>query len=98
MGASLLQKVNRDTYSFTMKCSARQDGEGNWHDMSRRPVMPHERLARSGRRAVVMVDGAPADLHASELGGQEDLLQPVWRDGELLRDWTFEDIKARARL
>lgn len=97
IGASLLQRVSRDTYSFTMKCSARQDTEGHWHDMSRRPATPQEHLPESGRRAVVVVDGDPQGVHLNDLAGRENLLQPVWEAGRLLRDWSFEEVRARAR-
>jgi nicotinamide phosphoribosyltransferase len=31
-----------------------------------------------------------------QLAGRPNMLQPVWRDGELLRDWTFDEVRARA--
>jgi nicotinamide phosphoribosyltransferase len=38
MGGGLLQMVNRDTFGFAMKCSARLDADGVWHDVYKDPV------------------------------------------------------------
>ena len=32
----------------------------------------------------------------AELGRRDNMLQPVWQDGRLLKDWGFEEIRARA--
>ena len=53
-------------------------------------------LPKRERQAVVMADGRPEAVALDALGGRENLLQPVWRDGELLRDWTFAEIRKRA--
>ena len=96
MGASQLQKLSRDTYSFTMKGSARQEERGIWHDISRRPAMRREKLPNSGRQAVILEEGGLAPVRLEELGARQNYLEPVWEDGKLLRDWDFEEIRARA--
>ena len=97
IGASLLQKVSRDTCSFTMQASARRDEAGQWHDMSRRPPGAIGHRVKAGRRAVVIEDGDIFDVPEVELGGRANLLQPVWENGKLLRDWTFDEVRERAR-
>ncbi|MCM2473580.1 nicotinate phosphoribosyltransferase [Rhizobium sp. CG5] len=97
IGASQLQKVSRDTYSFTVKCSARQDTDGSWHDMSRRPINRHDKLPRPGRQSVIVEDGELLAIRREELGGRPDQLAPVWENGKLLKDWSFEEIRERAR-
>ncbi|MGG7519508.1 nicotinate phosphoribosyltransferase [Allorhizobium undicola] len=97
IGASQLQKVSRDTYSFTMKGSAIQDGDGSWRDMSRRPVNMHEKLPRAGRQAVVEEEAELVAIRREELGGRQNFLQPVWENGRLLKEWSFDEVRARAR-
>ena len=41
-------------------------------------------------------DGAPVAVPLKELADRENLMQPVWQDGELKRDWTFAEIRQRA--
>lgn len=97
MGSSLLQRVSRDTFSFTMKCSAIQDDKGVWHDMARRALPLHEPAGKAGRRAVIMEEGDVFDIPLDDLAGRQNLLQPVWENGKLLRECTFDEIKARLR-
>ena len=96
MGAGLLQRVNRDTYSFAMKANARQDASGAWHDVYKRPAAMNLKASKAGRQAVVEgyigLEGARVD----QLAGRRNLLQPVWRDGRLLVDWHFEEVRAHA--
>ncbi|MHB0951384.1 MAG: nicotinate phosphoribosyltransferase [Allorhizobium sp.] len=96
MGSALLHKVNRDTFSFTMRASAREDEHGNWHDVSRLPASLGEKLPTSGRRAVVAEDGDTVVIRLDETGGRASLLQPVWENGRLLKDWSFDEIRRRA--
>lgn len=96
MGAGLLQRVNRDTYSFAMKANARQDAAGNWHDVHKRPATMNLKASKAGRQAVVEGYIGLEAARADQLAGRSNLLQPVWRDGRLLADWTFEAVRARA--
>lgn len=96
MGAGLLQKVNRDTYSFAMKANARQDTDGAWHDVYKRPATMNLKASKAGRQAVVAGIGGLEAARIDQLAGRENLLQPVWRDGRLLVDWTFDAVRARA--
>lgn len=96
MGAGLLQKVNRDSYSFAMKANARQDLQGEWHDVYKRPATMNLKASTAGRQAVVEGIGGLEGTRIEHLANRANLLQPVWRDGELLRDWTFDEVRARA--
>jgi Nicotinic acid phosphoribosyltransferase len=97
MGSSLIQKVSRDSLSFTMRCSAYQDDTGVWHDMSRRSMPLRESTAKAGRRAVIREDGDVFDIPLEELGRRQNLLQPVWENGKLLSEWSLAEIKARMK-
>ena len=96
MGAGLLQRVNRDTYSFAMKANARQDMAGNWHDVYKRPATMNLKASKAGRQAVVEGYVGLEAARVDQLAGRQNLLQPVWRDGKLLVDWTFDEVRARA--
>jgi nicotinamide phosphoribosyltransferase len=96
MGAGLLQKVNRDTYSFAMKANARQSTDGAWHDVYKRPATMNLKASKAGRQAVVQGAAGLEAVRIDRLANRENLLQPVWRDGALLRDWTFDEVRDRA--
>jgi len=96
MGAGLLQKVNRDTLRFAMKANARQDADGNWHGISKDPKTDPGKASKRYRQAVVTEDGAPVAVPLKDLGDRENLMRPVWENGELKVDWTFAEIRDRA--
>ena len=97
MGGGILQKVNRDTYAFAMKANARQDASGRWHDVWKRPATMNVKASKAGRQAVVSGLAGLEAVRLDALAGRENQLQPVWQDGRLLKDWSFEEVRARAR-
>lgn len=98
MGSALLQKLTRDTYSFAMKANARQDDAGIWHDLFKRPATMHEKASKSGRQAVVEQFSELVSVRREELGARTNHLAPVWENGKLLREWTFDEVRNRANL
>jgi len=96
MGGALLQKCDRDTLSFAYKASAAKVN-GEWRDVYKDPVTDSGKRSKrgllglgEGHRTVAVRDGdfQPVD-------GGRNLLEPVWRNGELLRDDTLAAIRAR---
>ena len=96
MGSALLHKINRDTLSFTMRASALKDDKGAWRDIGRRPTNPQEKAPMSGRLAVITDGTDIVNIPLTELGNRENILQPVWENGRLVRDWTFDEVRKRA--
>jgi len=104
MGGALLQAVDRDTQKFAMKCSAVEIGSGNWINVQKDPVTdPGKKskagcvtLWKSGGELVSAVD-APKGWSDRAIGPWTDVLEPVFRDGKLLRDMSFEEIRVNAR-
>jgi nicotinamide phosphoribosyltransferase len=107
MGGALLQKMDRDTQRFALKCSAAHI-DGQWMDVFKDPVTDHAKASRPGRltlarhcefgtfKTVPLPDGT-IEADAATLGaGWEEAMATVWEDGALLRDWTFTEIRTRS--
>lgn len=95
MGGALLQRLDRDTQSFAFKCSSiRVNGEDR--DVYKQPVTSFGKKSKAGRFKLVQ-DSAGFSTVQQEAAG-EDLLIEVFRDGELLVDQTFNDVRERAVL
>lgn len=93
MGGGLLQKVDRDTMSFAMKCSAIAS-DGVWRDVYKQPKTDTGKNSKRGRLVLVNENGfktIPADGN-----NHRDELVSVFRNGEILQDYTFADIRERA--
>jgi nicotinamide phosphoribosyltransferase len=111
MGGGLLQKVNRDTHKFALKCSAvRVNGE--WIDVYKDPsvydedwnVIEEESFKSSKAGLLELVYNAALDEYRTvreeelyELGSDwKPMLETVYEDGYLVRDMTFDEVRQNA--
>ena len=94
MGGGLLQQLDRDTLKFAMKCSAAKV-DGQWRDVYKDPATDRGKASKRGRFALVAEGGA---WQTVPLDGNEalDRLHTVYRDGLLLNETSFTEIRARA--
>ena len=107
MGGGLLQKVNRDTQKFALKCSAARV-VGKWIDVYKQPVTDPGKDSKRGRLMLIRhheygtykTIGIPAGLEDGQgmalPQGWEDAMETVWENGQLMRDWTFAQVRARS--
>ena len=96
MGGGLLQQVNRDTLRFAMKANALCDAAGNWRDVCKQPATDPAKGSKVGRQAVVRDNGRLVAAKLDRTDPARDLLEPVWRNGELLVRHGFEAIRSRS--
>ncbi len=95
MGGGLLQKVNRDTQRFAFKCSA-QMRDGGWVDIQKEPLDPSKKSKAGILILQKTPDGYQTVRREGPLDFTKDELQPVFKDGILLRDQTFSEIRVLA--
>jgi nicotinamide phosphoribosyltransferase len=93
-GGGLLQKLNRDTQKFAFKCSSVTVGD-TARDVFKQPVTDIGKRSKAGRMKLVRQDGRLVTVTASD--PRDDQMQVVFRNGEMLVDQTFEQIRSRAR-
>lgn len=96
MGGALLQKVDRDTFSWAMKASAVRVA-GEWRDVYKEPVTDAGKGSKRGRLALVG-DGAGGmrTVRLEDCPPGADLLRPVFRDGTLLVEDSLAQVRERA--
>lgn len=107
MGGALLQKLDRDTQKFALKCSAARI-DGKWMDVFKDPVTDHAKASKRGRltlarhreygafKTVALADSA-IEGDAETLGhGWEDAMETVWKNGARVRDWSFDEVRERS--
>lgn len=107
MGGGLLQKVHRDTQKFALKCSAARVA-GKWIDVYKQPVTDPGKDSKRGRLKLIRhrehgtykTIGIPPELEDSQAMALpqewEDAMETVWENGQLMRDWTFAQVRARS--
>lgn len=91
MGGGLHTSVNRDTQRNAFKCSA-QLRNNKWFDIYKNPL-DSSKKSKTGRFKLIKEDNSFKTVSIDSYG--EDYLRPVFRNGELLIEDTFGDIKSR---
>lgn len=96
-GGALLQKLNRDTQKCAFKCSAIVAG-GKEREVFKDPVTDPGKSSKKGRLSLVKKANGTFETIQGQAHAPGDLLVEVFRNGKLLVDQTFEEIRARAAL
>lgn len=95
MGGGLLQRVNRDTLNFGQKTNA-VCVNGQWIDVRKTPTGSTMKHSKAGRLALKHSDGKYETVRRDSISPGENLLKPVFRNGKLLRMWSFAEVIANS--
>ncbi|MEX2007395.1 MAG: nicotinate phosphoribosyltransferase [Candidatus Levyibacteriota bacterium] len=93
-GGGLLQKVNRDTLKFVFNCS-NVIIDGVSVDVFKDPI-GSDKKSKSGRFALVMKDGKLVTRQEKKVEFKSNKLKTVFKNGDLINNQSFEEIKNRA--
>ncbi len=98
-GGGLLQKLNRDTQRFAFKCSSILGGNEE-RDVYKQPVTDSGKISKKGRLKLVRSTTDPESplITVPATDPRPDELYPVFRNGHLLSDVTFEQVRSRCAL
>ena len=92
MGGALLQKVDRDTQKFAFKCSE-ATVDGKRVRVFKDPITDGDKRSKAGRLSLVQRDGKLITVEGEQA---DDLLKPVFENGEILQRFTFEQVRKNA--
>lgn len=95
MGGGLLQKLNRDTQKFAFKCSA-AIVNGEEREVFKDPITDTGKTSKRGRLKLIKNGTGYKTLSIAEHG--EDVLQTVFENGEIVKEYTFDEVKKNAAL
>ncbi|OLT22869.1 nicotinate phosphoribosyltransferase [Pseudonocardia sp. CNS-139] len=95
MGGGLLQHWNRDTNNFGQKANAVQVA-GEWRDIAKSPTGAAFKASKKGRLALKHEDGTYVTVPKGSIPEEENVLQPVFRNGKLLKKWDFTELIANS--
>jgi nicotinamide phosphoribosyltransferase len=102
MGGGLLQAWNRDSLKYAMKASAIRINEGEWKGFSKDPITDKGKRSKEGRLGLVYECGIGScgfrTLPEHIANQKGNLLRTIYKNGELLIEDTFQEIRDRAAL
>ncbi|UII33278.1 nicotinate phosphoribosyltransferase [Fulvivirga ulvae] len=105
MGGALLQKVDRDTQKFALKCSYAQvngkdvvvqksptemDAEGN--------ITGSFKKSKGGRLKLIRVDETYETVLEHDFPKLKDEMVTIFENGKLIQEWTFEALRDKAKI
>ena len=95
MGGALLQKSNRDTLRFAFKSSA-QKRNGVWYDIFKQPL---DSSKASKRGKLKLSKNAEGHFFTIKDDSEDytDLLETVFENGVIVKEYTFEQVRANAK-
>jgi nicotinamide phosphoribosyltransferase len=100
MGGALLQQLDRDTQQFAMKCSAAEIN-GEWVNVFKDPITDSGKVSKKGR-VTLWTNGTGEFVSSVDMPkqwadyGWTDALVPVYWNGNLHKDYTFEEVRANS--
>lgn len=96
-GSYLLQKLDRDTQRFAFKASAACLG-GEWKDVYKEPL-DNSKSSKKGKLILVKHMGGYETLTSNDpiYPVAKDELREVFRDGYMLKEYTFDQVRENAK-
>ena len=103
MGGALLQQVDRDTQKFAMKCSSACIN-GEWIDVMKDPITDSGKKSKKGRVTLFRSNNDFVSDIEYEMpkhwtdrpNDWKNVLVEVYRDGKLVKEYTFEEVRANS--
>jgi len=104
MGGALLQGHTRDSQNMAVKLSAYDDLAGNEHEVYKDPITDPGKYSKRGRFVVSEeqnertgeLKAVTRQLKQGEANPANNLLRPIYRNGEMLVHDDFETVRTRA--
>jgi nicotinamide phosphoribosyltransferase len=103
MGGALLQKVDRDTQRWAMKCCAMLI-DGKWIDIFKKPITDPGKDSKKGRLTVLRHKETGKYLTETENMAKllierldfEPAMFTIYENGKLMKEWTFDEVRAKS--
>lgn len=94
MGGALLQRVNRDTFSFAYKvCSVTVDGSER--DVFKSPIGDKSKASKKGR---ITLNKDKKTVLLKDINPEDELLSVVYLNGEILSKYDFSTIREKSNM
>ena len=94
MGGALLQRVNRDTFSFAYKvCSVTIDGDER--DVFKSPIGDNSKASKKGR---ITLNKDKKTVLLKDIDPEDELLNVVYLNGKILSKDDFSTIRERSNM
>lgn len=97
-GGDLMQNVNRDTCRFAIKCSSVTLEDGKEIDVFKEPITDKGKVSKKGKVTLYFNKDTKeyfTDIIGKENNNIKEVLEEVFKDGEIKREYSIEEIRKR---
>lgn len=94
-GGALLQRMDRDTQKCAFKC-CQAVVDGKPRNVYKDPITDKGKVSKQGVLKLVKQQGKITTLCNGEGDATQDLLVKVFENGQLMKDWTFDQVRANS--
>jgi len=94
-GGALLQRLDRDTQRCAFKCSMAVVG-GEEREVFKAPIDDPKKKSKKGRLVLVRDGEIWSTVTETERGDRQDQLVTVFENGDLVKEWCWDEVRARA--
>jgi len=97
MGGGLLQSHTRDLQRNAFKCSAQKRND-QWYDVFKKPL-DLTKVSKAGKLKLIWNEGVHGKvlITVPENDPREDVLQVVFENGKLTKEYTFDQVRENAK-
>lgn len=96
-GGGIHAGVTRDTLACAFKCSE-VTVNGERRDVFKDPITDTGKTSKKGHLALIKDETGFHTIREEELNGRKDLLETVFENGEIIKEYTFEEAKENAKI
>jgi nicotinamide phosphoribosyltransferase len=99
-GGDIMQNVNRDTQRFAIKCSSITRPDGTEQDVFKNPITDPSKASKKGRITTYknsVTGGYSVERIGNQDGDMIDALVTVFENGEMVREFTMDEIRENTR-
>nr|KAG5687412.1 hypothetical protein BaRGS_004914 [Batillaria attramentaria] len=96
-GGALLQRMDRDTQKCAFKCSYAVIN-GKEVNVFKQPITDMGKKSKKGRLTLECQNGQFVTVEEGRGDPKNDLLQTVFENGKLLKDYTFDEVRKNAEI
>lgn len=92
-GGDLMQKIDRDTSKFAIKCSAIELSNGIIREVFKDPITDRGKASKKGIISLYLIDGEYKTLKIDESLKDKEVLKEIFNTGVLIEDYTYNQIR-----
>lgn len=93
IGGALLQQLDRDTQKFAMKCSS-ICVNGKWVPVQKDPITDPGKKSKAGR--VTLYQDRDGKFSSGVEDWPKSALETVFENGKLIKEYTFDEVRANS--